>query len=165
MINDLVLEKAKQIQLLILDVDGVLTDGKIWLLPDGDETKCFHIQDGLGITHIQKAGIQVAVISGRNSKIVQRRMHELNVAHVFQGVDDKLPVFQTLLKKLNITAKQAAYVGDDFPDIPILKKVGLSIAVNNAVNDVKHLCDWHTHKSGGEGAVREVCDLLLKVRQ
>lgn len=165
MINNLVLEKAKQTQLLILDVDGVLTDGRIWPLAEGDELKCFHIHDGLGIKRIQKAGIVVAVISGRHSKLVQNRLNELSVTHVFLGISDKLPVFESLIKTLNINAKQAAYVGDDLPDIPVLQKVGFSIAVNNAVNEVKHLCHWQTHKSGGDGAVREVCDLLLKARE
>ncbi|MBS0350029.1 MAG: HAD-IIIA family hydrolase [Proteobacteria bacterium] len=155
------MSQALTIKCLILDVDGVLTDGTIWITEQGTEIKRFHIHDGVGIKNLQKAGIEVAIISGRSSASVTRRMAELQIQHVYQGCTDKLAVFNQLLKQLNIAALQTAYMGDDLPDIPVMKAVGLSIAVANACQEVKAVAHWHTTKKGGEGAVREICDRLL----
>lgn len=161
MSNDSITEKFRRIQLLILDVDGVLTDGKIWLTPDGSEMKSFHTHDGMGIKNLQNAGIPVAIISSRNSAIVTARMQELGVRHIYQGQTQKIVAFEELLSQLNISKDAVAYVGDDLPDLPVMKQVGLSIAVANAVTQVKQQSDWQTQQTGGHGAVREVCDMIL----
>lgn len=149
------------IQCLILDVDGVLTDGTIWLTESGTELKRFHIHDGLGIKRLQKAGVTIAVISGRSSGCVTARMAELNVKHVYQGCNDKLSVFYQLIKELGIKAEETAYMGDDLPDLPVMQVVGLRIAVSNACPEVKAIAHWQTEKAGGAGAVREACERLL----
>ena len=159
--DDRLLEKFRNIKLLILDVDGVLTDGKIWLTANGEEMKSFHTHDGLGIQSLQRAGILIAIISSRQSVIVEHRMQELGVTHVYQGQASKIAAFETLITKLRLPEDATAYVGDDLPDLPVMTKVGLSIAVNNAVAPVKACADWHTQRNGGEGAVREVCDMIL----
>lgn len=149
------------IKCLILDVDGVLTDGGIWLSAHGEEFKRFHIHDGVGIKRMQNAGITVAVISGRSSGSVSARMAELNVRHVYQGCSDKLSVFNKLIKELQIKPAEVAYIGDDLPDLPVMQVVGLSIAVANACPEVKAAAHWLTEKAGGSGAVREACDKIL----
>ncbi len=149
------------IKCLILDVDGVLTDGTIWLNEQGTELKRFHIHDGLGIKRLQQAGITVAIISGRSSGSVTARMAELQVRHVYQGCADKLFIFNKLIKELGIESKEVAYMGDDLPDLPVMQVVGLSIAVANACPEVKAVAHWQTVKNGGEGAVREACERLL----
>lgn len=159
--NEKLLTQLGKIKLLILDVDGVLTDGKVWLSPNGEETKAFHVHDGLGISALRKAGITVAIISGRESKVVTQRMKELQVQYVFQGQHDKLPAFEQLLSELQLNKSEVAYVGDDLPDLPILQQVGAPIAVKNAVTDVKAAALWVTELSGGAGAVREVADAIL----
>ncbi len=151
---------AKTIKLLILDVDGVLTDGSILLNATGEECKCFHVHDGAGIKRLQQSGIKVAIISGRKSVAVQARLNELAIEHVFLGIHDKLNTFNQLRQDLNIEPQHIAYVGDDFPDIPVMQVVGLSIAVNNATPEVKKIAHGQTEKCGGHGAVREVCDLI-----
>lgn len=150
------------IKCLILDVDGVLTDGGIWITEQGVELKRFHIQDGLGIKRLQSAGIIVAIISGRQSACVTARMSELQVKYVYQGCADKLATFKLLLKELRLQPTEVAYMGDDLPDLPVMEVVGLSIAVANACPEVKAIARWHTIKNGGEGAVREICDRLIK---
>lgn len=155
-------EKASKIKLLILDVDGVLTDGKISFTDNGTEYKTFHTQDGLGLKQLMKNNIQVAIISARSSPIVSRRMDELGIPHVYQGQHEKQTAFDELLTQLQLNAEQVAYVGDDLPDIPIMQQVGFSAAVNNAVADVKQIADWQTRRNGGDGAVREVCDFILR---
>ncbi len=149
------------IQLLILDVDGVLTDGKIYLSAQGSEQKSFYVQDGMGMVSVLNAGIPIAIISGRDSECVTHRMQELGVKHVYQGISDKLPVFEKLIADLNIEAAHVAYVGDDTPDLAIMNYVGYKIAVANAVPAVKSTATWITRNNGGEGAVREVCDWIL----
>lgn len=149
------------IQCLILDVDGVLTDGAIWLSDQGVESKRFYIQDGVGIKRLQNAGVTVAIISGRSSHSVSLRMAELQVKHVYQGCTDKLEIFNKLIKKLNITPKEVAYMGDDLPDLPVMQVVGLPIAVANACREIKAVAHWQTQAAGGAGAVREACDHLL----
>lgn len=149
------------IKCLILDVDGVLTDGAIWLTEEGTELKRFHIHDGVGIKRLQNAGVIIAIISGRASASVTARMAELQVRHVYQGCSDKLAVFNELIHQLGIKASETAYMGDDLPDLPVMRAAGLSIAVANACAEVKAAAQWHTEKTGGAGAVREVCDRLL----
>jgi 3-deoxy-D-manno-octulosonate 8-phosphate phosphatase (KDO 8-P phosphatase) len=150
--------------LVAFDVDGVLTDGRFWLSDDGVEMKVFNTQDGFGIRQLLRAGLEVAVISGRPSNAVEKRMSELGVRHVILGCGDKVAAFQTLIKELGIEAANTVYVGDDVPDIPLLRRAGLAIAVANAVAEVKAECALTTTASGGNGAVREVCDLILTSR-
>lgn len=158
-------ERAQQIRLLILDVDGVLTDGQVYFTDTGMEIKSFHVHDGLGIKLVLEAGIEVAVISGRHSKVVTQRMHELGVKHVFQGNVEKTPAYETLKNQLGLSDHEIAYIGDDLPDLPVLQRVGLSVCVANAHPKVKQATVMQTHLAGGHGAVREVCDLLLQVRE
>ena len=152
------------IRLFILDVDGVLTDGTIWYDEVGEEYKAFHIHDGLGLKRLQENGIKIAIISGRNSLSVTRRMKELQITEVYQGISDKLDVFKNLLEKLNIAPENVASIGDDLPDIPIMKESNIAIAVHNAVREVKAIANYCTHRSGGEGAVREACEWILSAK-
>ena len=149
------------IRLIAFDVDGVFTDGRVYIADDGTESKAFNTQDGYGIRRVIEAGIQVAVISGRQSAAVEKRMSELSVEHVFLGCRDKVAAFETLLSNLGIRASQCAYAGDDLPDLDLLSMTGVSFAVANAHADVKAACDFTTTQPGGFGAVREICDLVL----
>jgi len=153
-----------RIRLVAFDVDGVFTDGRFYLSDDGVESKSFNTQDGFGIRQLVDAGIEVAVISGRRSDAVERRMADLGVPHVIQGCRDKAAALDELGSKLAISAAESAYVGDDIPDLPLLQKVGVSFAVANAVAAVRAACDHTTRAAGGFGAVREVCELILAVR-
>ena len=153
------------IRLVAFDVDGVFTDGRFYLSNDGVESKAFNTQDGYGVRCLLDAGVEIAVISGRRSAAVQQRMDELGVRHVIQGCADKINAFDALTKELGITDAECIYVGDDVPDLPLLAKAGISMAVANAVAEVRELSDYTTHLSGGFGAVREICDLLLRARR
>ncbi|GAB4407973.1 MAG: hypothetical protein OHK0032_03340 [Thermodesulfovibrionales bacterium] len=153
---------ARNIKLLILDVDGVMTDGSIILDNEGNEFKSFYVRDGHGIKMLQRAGINVAIITGRQSKVVERRAKELDIKEVYQGRREKIGTYDIIKKKFNLTDKEVAYVGDDIVDIPILKKVGLSVAVNDATDETKTHAMMITENRGGRGAVREVCDFLLR---
>ena len=152
------------IRLVAFDVDGVFTDGRFYLSNDGVETKSFSTQDGFGIRRLLSAGIDVAVISGRLSAAVDQRMAELGVPHVIQGCKDKIAAFDELTARLGINDTDCVFVGDDIPDLPLLSKVGYSVAVANAVNEVRDHCDYTTKARGGFGAVREVCDLVIAAR-
>lgn len=152
------------VRLAAFDVDGVFTDGRFYLSDAGVETKAFSTQDGFGIKKLLAADVQVAVISSRRSGAVDTRMRELGVRHVIQGAADKAAAFDLLIESLQLTAGQCVYVGDDVPDLPVLKRVGFAIAVANAVDEVKKCCDYTTRSAGGFGAVREVCELLLAAR-
>ncbi len=152
------------IRLVAFDVDGVFTDGRFYLSNDGVESKAFNTQDGYGVRQVLLAGIEVAVISGRRSAAVQHRMDELGIRHVIQGCSDKIAAFDALTKELGITDAECIYVGDDVPDLPLLGKTGISVAVANAVAEVRELSNYTTQARGGCGAVREVCDLLLRAR-
>ncbi len=156
---------SPDIRLVAFDIDGVFTDGRFYLSNDGVESKAFSTQDGYGIRRLLDAGVAVAVISGRKSAAVEQRMLELGVRHVVQGCSDKIAAFDKITAELNITAAECAYVGDDIPDLPLLKKAGTSIAVANAVAQLHRECDYVTQASGGFGAVREVCDMILAARQ
>ncbi len=157
-------QRLARIRLAAFDVDGVFTDGRFYLSDDGVESKAFCTLDGYGIRRLLDAGIAVAVISGRESAAVMQRMQELGVEHVFLGCKDKVGAFESLLAALALTADQCAYTGDDLPDLPLLQRVGVAIAVANAHPDIRSACDLTTAWRGGFGAVREVCDRLLAAR-
>lgn len=150
------------IKLIAFDVDGVFTDGRFYLSDDGCESKAFNTQDGFGIRQLVRAGMAVAIISGRQSQAVERRMAELGVTHVVQGCKDKVAAFNDIISELAIPLEDTAYVGDDVPDLALLQHAGFSFAVANAVDEVKAYCDVTTEAAGGFGAVREICDLLLE---
>jgi len=156
--------KAARIELVIFDVDGVLTDGRLYLGNDGNEYKAFHIRDGHGIKMLLETGVDVAIISGRHAASVERRMMDLGIRHVALGVQDKLAAFNSLLARLDLTADQVAFVGDDLIDLPVMSRVGLAIAVQDADPFVKQHAHWQTPSPGGRGAAREVCELLLEAR-
>jgi 3-deoxy-D-manno-octulosonate 8-phosphate phosphatase (KDO 8-P phosphatase) len=155
---------AARIRLLVLDVDGVLTDGRLYYDADGRETKSFHVRDGYGIQRVLAAGLLVAVISGRASAAAAARLAELRVPHVFLGRNDKRQVLEQLLAELGIPVASVACVGDDVTDLEIMVPAGLGITVPDAHPDVLRAADWVTVAAGGQGAVREVCDLLLAAR-
>jgi len=161
---DAVLERARRIRLLVLDVDGVLTDGRLFISASGEEFKVFHVRDGAGLVAVQRAGVTVAIISGRDSPAVRRRAEELGIRHVFQGVDDKGAQLDRLAAELGIAADETACVGDDTPDAPMLSRAGLSVAVADAHPALRASAHWVTQSEGGRGAVREICDLLLSAR-
>lgn len=156
-----VLARAAKIRLVISDVDGVLTDGHIYMGGSGEAFKAFNILDGFGIKALMDAGIQFAVITGRESSIVSKRMQELGVRYVFQGQSDKLSAFNSLRTQLRLADEQIAHLGDDLPDLPLLRKVGLAIAVANAYPTLKDVAHYTTRLAGGHGALREVSDLIL----
>ncbi|MBT8092523.1 MAG: HAD hydrolase family protein [Gammaproteobacteria bacterium] len=158
------LENLADVRLIAFDIDGVFTDGRFYLSDAGIESKAFNTQDGFGVRQLLNAGVSVAVISGRQSQAVARRMQELGVPHVFQGCKDKVAALDEICSAIGVTRHQCAYVGDDIPDLPLLEHVGVSVAVANAVESVRAQCDYLTTARGGFGAVREVCDLLLSVR-
>jgi 3-deoxy-D-manno-octulosonate 8-phosphate phosphatase (KDO 8-P phosphatase) len=157
-----ILAKAQQIKLLVCDVDGVFSDGRIYLGNDGEELKAFHTKDGFGIKALGASGVAVAIITGRNSVIVANRMKALNVAHIIQGQEDKLPALIELTQQLNLDLNEVAYIGDDVPDLPCIKAVGLGISVSDGHPLVVRDADYTTFTSGGFGAVRETCDLIMQ---
>ncbi len=157
-------EIAKNIKLLILDVDGVLTDGSIILDNEGNEIKAFHVRDGHGIKMLTKAGVHVAIITGRYSKVVERRAYELGITEVYQKCYKKSVAYEHLIEKFGVTDKEVAYIGDDIVDISLLKRAGLSVAVADATAETKSVSMLITENAGGRGAVREVCDLILKAQ-
>jgi 3-deoxy-D-manno-octulosonate 8-phosphate phosphatase (KDO 8-P phosphatase) len=155
---------AKNIKLLILDVDGVLTDGGIILDNKENEFKSFNVRDGHGIKLLMRAGIRVAFITGRYSKVVERRARELGITEVFQRCHDKRVAYKKLTEKYSLADREIVYIGDDIVDIPLLKRVGLSVVVADADEEVKAVSMMVTRKRGGRGAVREVCDFILKAK-
>lgn len=158
------LEIARNIKLLILDVDGVLTDGSIILDNKDNEFKVFHVRDGHGIKMILRAGIHVAIITGRYSKVVERRAKELGIPEVMQQCFDKRVVYRTFLEKYSLHDEEVAFIGDDVVDIPLLKMAGFSVAVADAPEEVKAVAMMITKNRGGRGAVREICEFLLKAK-
>ena len=154
-------ERAAKVRLAIFDVDGVLTDGKLTFSDDGRELKSFHAHDGLGLKRLMANTIEVAIITARMSHVVTQRTAELGIAHVYQGQENKLDCFEHLIHALKLEPDQCCYCGDDLPDLAVMKRVGLSIAVANAHPWIGDRAHWRTHHSGGNGAVREVSDLLL----
>lgn len=158
--NDLI-EKAKKVKCLVCDVDGVLTDGLLHIDNYGNELKSFNVQDGMGLKLLMAAGIQVAVITTSSNEVIDHRMKQLGVVHYFKGQVDKRDAYDQLKKKLGYSNDEFAYIGDDLPDLPLIQTVGLGVAVGNAVSQVLEFADWRTLKTGGRGAVRELCDLIL----
>ncbi|MEO7073071.1 MAG: HAD hydrolase family protein [Rhodanobacter sp.] len=159
-----ILARAARIRLAVFDVDGTLTDGRLWYAADGREAKQFHVHDGLGLKRLQANGVTVALITARHSQVVATRARELAISEVFQGQDDKRACLVGLLARLQLDAQQACYVGDDLPDLAPMGLVGLAVAVANAHPWVSTRAHWQTTRAGGEGAAREVCDLLLEAQ-
>lgn len=153
--------EKKKVKMLIMDVDGTLTDGKVYIGPHGEEFKAFNIQDGLGIKMLRGKGIIPAIITGRNSEIVDTRAKELGIDEVYQGIENKLEIYNLLKGKYDIFDEEVAYIGDDLNDLPIMNQVGLSCCVANAVDAVKDQVDYVAKRNGGEGAVREVIEMIL----
>ncbi|MCU7835229.1 MAG: 3-deoxy-manno-octulosonate-8-phosphatase KdsC [gamma proteobacterium symbiont of Taylorina sp.] len=158
------LAKAKLIKLLICDVDGVMTDGRLFFDDKGIEYKAFHSRDGLGIKMLQRSGIPLAIITARSSDAVRHRMINLNIDLVFQGQQNKIHAFEDLCQQLQLKPFEIAYMGDDLVDLPVMNKVGLSIAVADAHDLVKKQAGWITHNKGGQGAVRDACELLMEAQ-
>lgn len=156
-----VLALAAKVKLLLFDVDGVLTDGRLVIGDDGLEFKAFNSRDGHGIKMLQRNGVAVGIITGRTSRVVKHRVKDLGIRHVFQGCKEKLPVYRKLIKKLKLKPEQTAYVGDDVVDLPIMLHVGLAVAVQNAHALAKQHAHWVTPSIGGYGAAREVCEMIL----
>jgi 3-deoxy-D-manno-octulosonate 8-phosphate phosphatase (KDO 8-P phosphatase) len=157
-------QRAANIRLLVLDVDGVLTDGRLYFSAAGESLKVFDVRDGSGLVQLRKAGIQLAIISGRDSEMVTTRMKELGITHVRQGSRDKDDDLRSLLNTLQLTTNQVACVGDDTPDLPMLKLAHLAIVVADAHTSVRDTAHYITQAKGGAGAVREVCDLILQAQ-
>jgi len=162
--NDHLVDKAKNIKLVIFDVDGVLTDGRLFYGDDGQEYKAFHSRDGHGMKMLQETGVYIGIITGRISDVVTHRMKNLNVEHVYQGKLEKLPVYEELRKKLGLSSEQVAFVGDDVVDLPIMVRVGLAITVPNGHELVKKHAHWITTQPAGAGAAREICELIMKAQ-
>jgi len=154
-------ERAKKIKLLILDVDGVLTDGRIMYDNFGDEIKCFNVYDGFGMTLLHKAGIKSIIITAKKTRIVERRARDMHIAKVYSDYR-KLKVYEKVVKKFNVKDEEVCFIGDDLIDLPVLKRAGLSVTLPEAVEEVKNSCHYITKKSGGRGAVRELVEIILK---
>lgn len=157
-------EGLKKIKLLILDVDGVLTDGRIIYDNKANELKFFDVQDGFGIVLLKRAGIPSAIMTAKRSKIVSRRARDFKIDHVYQNCFDKLETFEGILKKFNLSADETCFIGDDLIDIPVLKRVGFAVSVPNAVEETRNAAHYITKARGGWGAVREICDLIIKAQ-
>lgn len=155
-------ERLRKIRLLLLDVDGVLTDGRITYDAKGVESKSFDVKDGHGLKMLQRAGIKVGIITGRKSEIVALRAHELGIEILHQGAKQKLPPYEAVLREHGFEDREVAYVGDDLVDLPILRRVGFAVTVVDGVEELRGRVDYVTRRPGGRGAVREICDLLLK---
>jgi 3-deoxy-D-manno-octulosonate 8-phosphate phosphatase (KDO 8-P phosphatase) len=157
--------RAAEVKLLLLDCDGVLTDGRITpVLSGGDELKSFHTHDGHGLVMLHRAGLRSGIISGRTSRLVETRAADLGIAYVRQGALDKLSVFDALLVEAHVAPSEVAYVGDDVVDIPLMRRSGLAVAVADATHDTREAAHYVTRRTGGFGAVREVCELILKAQ-
>lgn len=156
--------KARGVKLVIFDVDGVLTDGSLFLGDDGQEYKSFHSRDGHGMKMLKRSGVEIGIITGRSSDVVRIRMESLGIEHVYQGKQDKLPTYEELRDKLGLTDAEVAYVGDDVVDLPIMRRVGLAVAVNDAHPFVVRHAHWQTPHGGGRGAARDVCELVLEAQ-
>jgi 3-deoxy-D-manno-octulosonate 8-phosphate phosphatase (KDO 8-P phosphatase) len=159
------LEKAKKIKLVIFDVDGVLTDGRLYIPDEQMQYKAFHCHDGLGIKLLMKSGINVGIITSHKSSLITHRMQTLGIEHVYQGQEAKMPAYLDLTKTLQLSDEQVCYVGDDLPDLPLIRKAGLGITVANAPEFVRRHADWQTRQAGGHGAAREICELIMTAQQ
>ena len=157
-------KRLKQIKLLLMDCDGVLTDGRLWLLGDDDEQKAFHAHDGAGISLMHRAGLHTGIISGRSSKAVEQRSRELNMSYVRQYAKDKIKALDEIIWQSGVARDECAFIGDDIVDIPVMRLVGFAAAVADATEETKQAAHYVTIRAGGHGAVREVCDLILKAQ-
>jgi len=159
-----ILDKAAHVKLVIFDVDGVLTDGRIIIGDDGQEYKGFFTRDGHGIKMLQTTGVEIGIITGRTSKVVEHRMASLGIKHVYQGRLEKLPAFEQLIAQLRVVPHEVAYVGDDVVDLPIMRRVGLAVAVQDAHPLVVQHAHWQAPHGGGRGAARDVCELIMEAQ-
>jgi 3-deoxy-D-manno-octulosonate 8-phosphate phosphatase (KDO 8-P phosphatase) len=159
-----VLQRARQVRVVVFDVDGVLTDGSLFFGDDGQEYKAFYSRDGHGMKMLQRSGVEIGVITGRTSQVVLHRMANLGVSRVYQGQIEKLPSFLSLLEDLDLEPGQAAFVGDDVVDLPVMRRVGLAIAVQDAHPLVKEHAHWCTGRPGGRGAARDVCEFIMETQ-
>ena len=157
-------QRASRVSVLLIDVDGVLTDGRIVYAEYGDELKCFDVQDGAGLVFWNRVGLKSAIITARKSRLVKRRAKEMRIDFLAQGCLLKLPYYERLVKRFRVSDEQVCAIGDDLMELPILRRVGFAVAVPNAVDDVKHVSHYVTQRAGGRGAVREVVDLILKAK-
>ena len=159
-----ILEKASRIKLVIFDVDGVLTDGSLFIGDDGQEYKAFNSKDGHGMVMLQHTGVQIGIITGRTSEVVKLRMASLGIEHLYQGRREKLPAYEDIKTITGLEDEQIAYVGDDVVDLPVMLRVGLAIAVQDAHHATRKHAHWTTPAPGGRGAAREVCELLMEAQ-
>ncbi len=164
MITSQLQERIKKIRLLILDIDAILTDGRIVYDNKGNELKFFDVQDGFGIVLLKRAGIETIIMTAKKSRVVSRRARDFKVKALYQNCFDKLKTFQEMLKKFNIPPDEICFMGDDLIDIPVLKRVGFAVSVPNAVDEARGAAHYVTKRHGGRGAVREICDLILKTQ-
>jgi 3-deoxy-D-manno-octulosonate 8-phosphate phosphatase (KDO 8-P phosphatase) len=165
-VNEDVLQRARGVRLAIFDVDGVMTDGTVYFGARGEVMKAFNIQDGHGLKLLLKAGVRTAILSGRKSAAVARRMKELQVEHVIQGAgDDKVPAFEKLVKSMKLSGEQCSFMGDDIQDLPVMRRCGLAAAPSNGVSAVREAAHYVTTSHGGRGAVRELCDLIIRAQR
>ena len=162
LISEEIAQKAKKIKLLILDVDGVLTNNMLIYSEDGQEHKAFHTRDGHGMVLLQKSQVAIAIITGRKSQLVANRMNDLKVEHVYQGIPDKLPTFLKLVDELNLSLDEIAYIGDDILDLPILIRIGLAITPADGDDEVKSRVHYVSSFNGGKGCVREACEIIMR---
>lgn len=156
------MEKAKPIKLLIVDIDGTLTNGILYYGVDSTETRGFHVHDGLGLKLLEQSGVTVAVISAKQSSVVAKRLSDLKIKHIYLGYENKIPAYEELRHKLGLQDSEIAYMGDDLPDLPLLKRAGLAVSVPNAPEIIHQNVDYITVKKAGRGAVREACELIMK---
>ena len=163
-ISDAALARAKRVRIMIFDVDGVLTDGRLWYGAGGEAMKAFHTLDGHGIKMLSGSGVTPAILSGRSSPAVTHRAAELGIAHVLQGIDDKLPAYTALLERLGVPADATGYIGDDVVDLPVLTRCGFACAPREASPDVRARVHYVCEAPAGAGAAREICDLLLRAQ-
>ncbi len=163
-VDNTTLELARQIKLVIFDVDGVLTDGRLYFGDDGQEYKAFYSKDGLGMKMLMKSGVEIGIITARSAPLVAHRMENLGIQHFYQGQGDKVPPFEEMVEKLGITPQQVAYVGDDLIDLPVMSRVGFAIAVSDAHSEVVQRAHWTTPHDGGMGGARNVCDLIMSAQ-
>lgn len=158
-------ERAARIKLLLMDCDGVLTDGRLWLTADGEEQKAFHVRDGQGIVLLHRAGVLTGIISGRASAATERRARELGMTFLRQGVTDKVPALDEVLREAGVSPGECGYIGDDIGDVEIMRRVGLAVAVADAADAAKQVAHLITTSGGGKGAVREVCETIVRARE
>ncbi len=159
-----IIDKAANVRLVMFDVDGVLTTGELFYGSNGMELKAFHVHDGQGMQMLQQSGVQIAIITLQHSDITTQRMKDLSIQHVYQNQPDKVRAYEDLKLKLKLNDQEIAYVGDDFPDLPLILRAGLGIAVANAPNIIQRYAHWVTKARGGKGAVREVCDFIMEAQ-